>query len=57
MFNTNLQNLNLDDILKELVSVKERRFFNIVSADILTEESTLKLPIKLDQQCFDFMFK
>tara|TARA_Y200000002_G_scaffold373697_1_gene373232 strand:- start:230 stop:403 length:174 start_codon:yes stop_codon:yes gene_type:complete len=57
MFNTDLQNLNLDEILKDLISVKERRFFNIVPADILTKESTLKLPIKLDQQCFDFMFK
>ena len=57
MLNTNMKYLNLDEILKDLISVKERRFFNIVPADILTKKSTLKLPLKLDQQCFDFMFK
>ena len=56
MFNTELQHLNLDDVLKDLVSVEEKRFFNINDTDILTDDFSLKLPIRLDKQCFEFMF-
>lgn len=57
MSDINIEQLNLDDILKDLVSLHEKRYFNVSISDILSSDLQLLLPLKLDQQCFDFMFK
>lgn len=57
MSDINIEQLNLDEILKDLVSLHEKRYFNVSISDILSSDFQLLLPLKLDQQCFDFMFK
>ena len=57
MLDANLQNLNLENMLNEIVAKDENRYFNVSFSDLFTQDAKLLLPIKLDQQCFDFMFK